>query len=107
MTTLDIEGRAPWKCVGVVAMVAALLSANAEAGPYAPRAGISGSTALIKTDSRIVGWATSVVSGTPGPMAIDTPTAGNATWGWSTGATAALGPANADPDVNSDTYPVV
>ncbi len=87
---------------GLAATAALLLPLSAHAGSYPPRAGISGSTAVHKNDSRIVGWATSVVSGTPGPMAIDAPEYGDVDWGWPGGA-AALGPADAD----TDSYPAV
>lgn len=55
------------------ATVAGILIANsAMAGPFAPAAGVSGSTAIFKDDSRIVQWATDYESYNPGTNVTDT-----------------------------------
>lgn len=65
-----------------------------EAGPYAPAAGVFGSTAIPADSLLIRGWASGVVSLVRGPQDISDPDLGNATFG--SGANA-LGAADASP----------
>ena len=65
----------------------------AYAGPYAPPAGQTGSTAVYKDDARIVGWATSVTGTLRGPTNISDPNSLPASQGYES---EVLGPANSD-----------
>src|SRR3954471_22388194 len=73
----------------------------ARGGPYAPAAGITGSTAIAASSPAFRGWATNVVNLTRGYQEIDDHSLGFTTFG--TGDDA-LGPANATP---TSTMPVV
>ncbi len=65
-------------------------TSTALAGPYAPPAGIDGSTAVALHDERIVNWASGVAELVRGPMDIRNPQLGLASYG---SATDVLGPA--------------
>src|SRR4051794_7041996 len=71
------------------------------AGPYAPAAGVTGSTAVAASNPAIRGWATGVVNLTRGDQQIDEPGLGPTTFG---SGQDALGPATATP---ANTLPVV
>ena len=81
-------------------MCAVLAPSLVLAGPYAPAAGLSGSTAIPYNSATISGWATGVQDLVRGPMDISNPGLGLATYG--SGADA-LGPA----DAQDDSLPVV
>ena len=86
----------------------ALITTSVLAGPFAPSAGISGSTAISKNSAAIVGWATGYLDYMPGPQDITDPTGPIVTWPYMEGDPnpapyAALGPADAE----SDSLPVV
>jgi hypothetical protein len=56
------------KCIaGIVVLWALNLGAVSFAGPYAPAAGQTGSTAIFKSDAAIVGWATGYENYVVGP----------------------------------------
>src|SRR6478735_5665460 len=77
----------------------------ARGGPYAPAAGITGSTAIAASSPAFRGWASSVVNFAPGWQEIDDHSLGRVTFGADEGrATDALGPASATP---TSTMPVV
>ena len=76
----------------------ALLPQIAVAGPYAPAAGIAGTTAVDPT--AIVGWASGYQDLIRGPVDISNPAGGSATFGTGNDA---LGPA----DAQADSLPVV
>lgn len=54
-------------------LLALLAAGTAQAGSFAPAAGVSGSTAVAVDDSRITGWATGVADLTRGPVDIAFP----------------------------------
>ncbi len=79
------------------------VAASALAGPFAPSAGISGSTAVNKDAAGIIAWATGYSDYSPGPVDITDPDGPVATWPYVPGDPmpapfAALGPADADVD---------
>jgi hypothetical protein len=82
-----------------VLLVATLYASSALAGPFAPAAGLSGSTAIAKDDPAIVGWATGVSELIRGPRDLRVPSV-LADWG---SPSAALGIADAE----IDSFPVV
>lgn len=79
---------------------AVLLTVPAFAGPFAPAAGVAGSTAIPYDYAGIVGWATAVHDLVRGPINISDPTGDMASWG---SAGAVLGAA----DAHIDSLPVV
>lgn len=66
-------------CVVAAALLG--MSGAAWAGPYAPAAGQSGSTAISRTDLRIVGWASGYSSFDRGYQDVAKPTLGTASYG--------------------------
>lgn len=90
-----------WARLAVVVAIACAFAGAAQAGPYAPAAGVTGSTAIAASSPALRGWATGVVELSRGYQEIDEPSLGRTTFG--SGANA-LGPANASP---ANTFPVV
>ena len=83
-----------------ILMLCAALMLPAHAGPYAPAAGLSGSTAIAADDPRFVAWATGYSAFAPGPT--DISDAGSPLVSFGVPADA-FGPA----DAGADSLPVV
>jgi len=85
---------------GIFPFFCILAVAAAQPGPYAPAAGLAGSTAIASDDARFVGWATGIGALTRGPYDIsdeESPLVGFGKLG------AVTGPANAYDTVNQET----
>ncbi|MDB6154443.1 MAG: hypothetical protein JWL90_2896 [Chthoniobacteraceae bacterium] len=92
----------------VIAFAAGFLILHAEAGPYAPAAGIAGSTAVAYDSAGIHGWASGVVEVKAGLQDSSFPALGPVSYGHDSGdgrfpGIDALGPA----DAQDDSYPVI
>jgi len=84
----------------IILLVAAAFAPAALAGPYAPAAGLPGSTAIARDSAAIVGWASGYEDLVRGPVDISDIPSGFASFG---AGTDALGPA----DAHVDSLPVV